>query len=300
MVLWSTLLLSATMATLAGEQAERPQRPLKVFISADMEGVTGVVQPAQLGPAGFEYERARQFLTREINAVIDAARAAGATEFVVADAHGNGQNLLIDQFPDDVGVVRGSPRPLQMMQGVDETFAAAFLVGYHSDESVVGAVRGHIFSSSRLIAVKLNGTPVSEGVFNAAVAGEFGVPVALVSGDAAAVEQFHASVPTAEGVIVKRAFGYHSALTVTPARGAAMIREATTRAMNRLTTLRPFRIPGPVELEVVFRQILDAERIAFIPGVTRVDAHTVRGRFADLLEISRLMQVMYSLVEPPS
>src|SRR5687767_1850607 len=101
------------------------QGGLKVFISADMEGITGVVQPAQLGPAGFEYGRSREWMTAEVNAAIAGAREAGATDFVIADSHGNAQNLLIDQLPPTVRVVRGFPRPLSMMHGIDETFAAA-------------------------------------------------------------------------------------------------------------------------------------------------------------------------------
>ena len=91
----------------------------KLFLSVDMEGITGVIQPAQLGPTGFEYGLAREWATGEVNAAIAAARAAGATEFVVCDAHGNAQNLLIDKLPEDVRVVRGFPRPLEMMQGID-------------------------------------------------------------------------------------------------------------------------------------------------------------------------------------
>ncbi|MDH3440397.1 MAG: M55 family metallopeptidase, partial [Gammaproteobacteria bacterium] len=95
---------------------------LKIFISADMEGVVGAVTGEQLSPGGFEYERFRGFMTAEVNAAIDAARAAGATEFVIADAHGNGQNLLIEQLPDDVTIVRSWPRELSMMGGIDDTF----------------------------------------------------------------------------------------------------------------------------------------------------------------------------------
>ncbi len=96
------------------------QDGLKIYISADMEGVVGAVTGEQLGPGGFEYERFRQFMTNEVNAAIDAARAAGATEFVISDSHGNGQNLLIEQLPDDVTVIRSWPRELSMMAGIDE------------------------------------------------------------------------------------------------------------------------------------------------------------------------------------
>ena len=101
------------------------QDGLKIYISADMEGVTGAVTGDQLGPGGFEYQRFRQFMTDEVLAAIEEARAAGATEIVVSDSHGNGENLLIDQFPPDIRIVRAWPRPLMMMQGIDETFDGA-------------------------------------------------------------------------------------------------------------------------------------------------------------------------------
>ena len=98
-------------------EASAQDNGLKIYISADMEGVVGAVTGEQLAPGGFEYERFRQFMTNEVNAAIDAARAAGATEFLVSDSHGNGQNLLIEELPDDVMVFRSWPRPLGMMEG---------------------------------------------------------------------------------------------------------------------------------------------------------------------------------------
>jgi D-amino peptidase len=270
----------------------------RVFISADMEGITGVVQPAQLGPTGFEYSRAREWMTAEVKAAIEGARAAGATEFVVADSHGNAQNLLIDQLPEDVRVVRGFPRPMSMMQGIDATFGAAIFIGYHGSEFGADAVRGHTFSSARLLGVKLHGEEVSEGIFNAAIAGHFGVPVAFVSGDRTAVSQLQRVVPNAEGAIVKEGLGYHSAISATPARGQAMIREGVRKALGRLAQIQPYRVKTPVDLEVGFKATLDAERISYLPGITRVDAHTVRTTLPDMLHVVKLTQVMSSLEQP--
>src|SRR3989454_8619865 len=170
-------------------------------------------------------------MTGEVNAAIEGVRSRGPAEFVVCDSHGNGQSVLIDRLPDDVRIVRGFPRPLEMMQGIDDTFAAAMFVGYHASEWTANAVRGHTISSARLLGVKLNGMEVSEGIYNAALAGQFGVPIALVSGDRLAVTQVQHVAPAAEGVIVKEPFGYHAAQTVTLARGQALIRDGVKRAM---------------------------------------------------------------------
>src|SRR6476660_4320966 len=179
----------AVALALSASLAQAQPRSRKIFISVDMEGITGVVQPAQLGPDGFEYQRAREWMTGEVNAAIGGIRESGPAEVVVCDSHGHGQSLLIDKVPADVRVVRGFPRPLEMMQGIDESFAAAVFIGYHASEWTANAVRGHTISSARLLGIRLNGAEVSERIYNAALAGQFGVPVAFISGDRLAVTQ---------------------------------------------------------------------------------------------------------------
>jgi D-amino peptidase len=294
------LLLSVLACFVAApDLAGQPARPLRIFISADMEGIAGVVQPAQLGPSGFEYGKAREWMTGEVKTAIAAARAAGAAEFVVADSHGNAQNLLIDELPPDVRVVRGYPRPLSMMQGVGAGFDAALFIGYHASEYGRDAVRGHTFSSARLLHVKLNGMEVSEGIYNAAIAGHFGVPVAFVSGDREAVAQLKGVIPSVEGVVLKEGLGYHAAETVTPARSRELIAKGVEASLKRIGTLQPYRVKTPIDLDVGFKLTLDAERASYVPGLTRADAHSVRGTFPDILQIARLMQVLTSLEPPP-
>ena len=298
--LFCALAAAAQLVVLAPSlQAQASQPGLKVFISADMEGITGVVQPSQLGPAGFDYARAREWMTAEVNAAVEGAKAAGATSFVIADSHGNAQSLLIDRLPTDVQVVRGFPRPMSMMQGIDASFAAAVFIGYHASEMTPGAVRGHTFSSAKLLGVTLNGTEVSEGMFNAAIAGHFGVPVVFVSGDSHAVSQLKTAVPGIEGAVVKEPLGYHSAMTHTPAHGQQMIRDGVRAALTRRAGIKPYTVTSPITLDVGFKLTLDAERASYLPGLTRSGAHTIRGTLPDMLTIVRLMQVLSSF-EPPN
>src|SRR5262245_21683440 len=119
--MWFRLVAAATLLSVTVSAQPRPR---KVFISVDIEGITGVVQPAQLGPDGFEYQRARERTTGEVNAATACIRSSGPAEILVCDSHGNGQSVLIDKLPDDVRIVHGFPRPLEMMQGIDDTFAA--------------------------------------------------------------------------------------------------------------------------------------------------------------------------------
>jgi len=292
------VLLYSVLVLLSRPVAAQAPREMKVFISADMEGITGVVQPAQLGPAGFEYAAFREVMTGEVIAAIEGARAAGATAFVIADSHGNAQNLILDRLPEDAQVVRGFPRPLEMMQGIDRTFAAAIFIGYHASEWTTDAVRSHTISSARLLGVKLNGAEVSEGILNAAIAGHFGVPVAFASGDRLAVQQIQGTISGAEGVVVKEPIGYHSAQTLMPARTRALIKEGVTRALRRVGGTQPYRVRTPIDLEVGFKLTIDAERAAYIPGLTRADAHTVRGTFPDIIQVVKLLQILTSLEMP--
>lgn len=292
----SSLVALAVIVAPAVHAQRAAGRPVtKLFISVDMEGITGVVQPAQLGPTGFEYGQAREWATGEVNAAIAAARAEGVKEFVVCDAHGNAQNLLIDKLPDDVRIVRGFPRPLEMMQGIDASFDGALLIGYHASEWSVDAVRSHTVSSARLLGISLNGAGVMEAVFNAAIAGHFGVPVLFISGDRAAVAEMQKTLPEVEGVVVKDPYGFHSAMTVTPARGRALIGEGVARAIRKAGAAKPYTLQTPIALEVGLKFTPDAERAAYIPGLARVDAHRVRGTFADMPTITKLIQVLTSL-----
>lgn len=282
-LLASALLLSTPLGA-------QPRRPLKVYISVDMEGITGVVSNEQLGPGGFEYQRAREFMTAEALAAIQGARDAGATEIVVSDSHGNGQNLLIDQFPDDVTIVRSWPRPLMMMEGIDSTFAAAVFIGYHASTANVRGVRAHTMSSATLTGVALNGRQVPEGGMNAAIAGHFGVPVVMVSGDDAAVEEVQRFAAGMEGAVVKRAISFHSAATMTPKAGQALIRERVRAGIEKRARIAPFVLPGAVTADISFKHYRVAEILTYLPIVTRIDAHTVRFVGRDIVQVSRFLE----------
>lgn len=262
----------------------------RVYVSADMEGVAGVVTGEQLGPSGFEYQRFREFMTEELLAAIEGLAEAGATEFVVSDSHGNGQNLLVERLPPEAKLVRAWPRPLMMMEGIDETFDAAVFLGFHTASTNPRGVRAHTMSSARLTAVRINGDDVSEAAINAAIAGYFGVPVILVTGDDATVEEARSFLPGIEGAVVKRAIGFHSAVSETPAVARRIIRERARVALQRVAELEPYRVTSPVELEMDFKHYRPAELLALLPQVERPFARTVRVACDDILAASRFLQ----------
>ena len=271
-------------------RAAQAQRALKVYISVDMEGITGVVSSDQLGPTSFEYQRAREWMTGEALAAIQGARDAGATEIVVSDSHGNGENLLIDQFPDDITIVRSWPRPNMMMEGVDSSFAAAVFIGYHSGTSNVKGVRAHTMSSATLTGVKLNGREVPEGGITAAIAGYYGVPIVMVSGDDAAVAEVSPFGVGMEGAIVKRAISFHSAATMTPKAGQALIRARVKAGVEKRARITPYVLSGAVTADISFKHYRAAEMLTYLPIVTRVDAHTIRFTGKNILEVSRFLE----------
>jgi D-amino peptidase len=289
--------LCALLAASAGGQGAPSAKKLKIYISVDMEGIGGVVTGDQLGPGGFEYERFRQFMTHEALAAVNAAKEAGATEILVSDSHGNGQNLLIEQFPPDVRVIRSWPRRLSMMAGIDSTFDAVIFIGYHASTTNPKGVRAHTFSSATLTRVAVNGVPQTEASWNAAIAGHFGVPVVMISGDDAVIAEVRSQIGNIEAAEVKKSLSFHSASTVTPQASCELIAQKVKAALGRLRPVvsgaepefKPYTVSSPVRLDVSFKNYRQAEALSYVPGVERVDAHSVRYVASDMLRASDFM-----------
>ncbi len=282
--------LGILFLTFLGGLYMEAQDGLKIYISADMEGLVGVVTAEQLGPGGFEYNKFREIMTNEVNAAIAGARAGGATEILVSDSHGNGQNLLIDQLPRDIQLVRAWPRPLMMMEGIDDSFDGAIFIGYHSATTNPAGVRAHTISSARLTDVRLHGESMSEAGINAAIAGHFGVPILMVTGDDAVVQETKGLLGDIESVTVKWAYGFHSARTIMPEAAYDLIRQAAERAVGRIAEFRPRRLPTPIPLEISFKNYRASEVLSYLPIVERIDAHSIRFTGRDMIEVSRFLQ----------
>ena len=288
----NAILLTILISAIAAISATAQSKKMKIYISADMEGITGVVTGEQLSPQGFEYQRFRDFMTQEVNAAIEAAFAAGATEILVSDSHGNGQNLLIEKLPKNITLVRAWPRPLMMMQGIDETFAGAILIGYHSSTTNPDGVRAHTMSSANLADVRLNNISVPEAGINAAIAGHFNVPVIMISGDDAAVKEATGLIGPIEGAVVKWNYGFHSARTLMPEAGQDLIREKVTRALARIGEFKPYKLETPIRLDVRFKNYRPAEVLSYLSIVERTDAHSIRFQGRDMIETSKFLEFM--------
>jgi len=181
---------------------------MNVYISADMEGVAGISSEEQTNPVGQpEYASACELMTGEVNAACEGALAAGAAEVVVNDSHWNMRNIIHDELPASVRLIRGSLKPLSMNEGLDPSFSAALFVGYHAGAGTSDAVLDHTYSGDVIYDVRINGERCSEARINAAVAGAFGVPVVFLSGDRSACRDALSFLPWAQTVEVKRGIG---------------------------------------------------------------------------------------------
>lgn len=267
---------------------------MRFYISADIEGICGVVSREHTRPGGFEYEAARDWMTQSTIAVCEAAREAGATELVVSDSHGNGQNIRMEALPDYVQLVRSWPRPLGMMQGIEiGPFDGCFLVGYHAGGSNPGGVLSHTMSSEFIHEIRLNGTVASEAVISAALAGAYGVPVLMVASDDVGVAEMRSELGEhLAAATMKQAYGSYSALNPSLSVALARLRMATTEAVALAGKVEPYRIDGPVELEIDLRTRFVAEWLSYLPAVERRGAYTIRYRAVDILAVSRFLMFL--------
>ncbi len=284
------------MVLLAVTAGEGQPRKLKIYISADMEGIGGVsTWQIQAGSQGREYEKFRRLMTQEVNAAIAGAFDAGATEVLVSDSHGDGQNIDVELLDPRARLVRAWPRPLIMMQGVDSTFDAVVFVGYHASEGQPAAILAHTMSSRRIFEIKLNGTVVPEAGFNAAIAGEFGVPVVFLSGDQAIGEEARRPLGPIETAAVKQATGFFSATMMHPEEAQGLIRAGVKRGVERRAEWKPYKVPHPVKLEITFKDTVNAEIVSYLPGVERPRGNAVVFTARDMIEAAKFLEAVMNL-----
>lgn len=257
----------------------------KILISADMEGTCGVVSWTQVMPpevvGGSEphsqdrYLRTRRRMTAEVNAAVEGALAGGADEVIVNDSHDGKRNLIPEELHPAVRFLTGSDMPLRMMQGVDlEGIAGVFYTGYHA-KAGTSAPLAHTWSRW-LNDVRIDGVSTGEFGINAVVAGHFGVPVILITGDDKAVAQTQALLgEQVTGVVVKEAITTFSALHLHPLKAQALIREAAERAVRRVEAARPFTLPTGRVVELEFDHQAHADQAVLVPGVSRAGERTV-------------------------
>ncbi|MFN0083764.1 MAG: M55 family metallopeptidase [Blastocatellia bacterium] len=276
--------------------AQQRTQKSRVFISVDMEGISGVVTGDQTGAGGADYNRFRRLMTEETNAAIDGALDAGATEIVVNDSHGSMRNLLIEELRAPAELISSNIKPMGMTEGLDSTFDAVIFIGYHAKAGSAVGVLAHT-GSGTVGDLRINGRSVGEGGMNIFAAGAYGVPVVMITGDQAAIAEARELIPNIEGVQVKEAIGTLAARSLRPEEARRRIREGAARAIKRRLEIRPVKPATPAVFEVVFTQTALAAVAEEIPTVKRIDERTVRFQAADYLQGYRLFRVLYKYLQ---
>lgn len=273
----TALLLSLLFLVTGGSS-----QSLKVYISVDMEGITGLVHGDQVGSDGKDYGMARRWMTEEANAAVQGALDAGATEVVVNDSHGSMRNLILADLHPSATLITGSPKPLSMMQGIDETYHAAVFVGYHPAEGTTDGVLDHTISGGTVASVKVNGVEMPELGLNGLLAGRYNVPVVFVSGDKAVCVQAKKILGDAVvTVAVKEGIGKRAARTLPLKKSHELIRQEVKKAVLQRKSMKPYTLRAPYVFELTFFRSSQADQASVIPGVTRLDAKTLSIRSDD-------------------
>ncbi len=266
---------------------------MKIYISADMEGIANHTGWDMVRPGSALYPEAAQRMTREVAAAVEGAFAIGASEVHVNDSHNGMRNLVPELLDSRTILVSGAPKPWSMLQGVDDSFDMAFFVGYHAMGGGMG-VLAHTYSLAPQ-DVRVNDVPLGEAGMNALVAGHFGVPIALVTGDDVLAAEVGKIMPWTERVVVKTAMNRFAASSLSPRLAQEAVREGAMRAIARRSEMKVFTIPAPYHLRVTFTYAGQADVASICPGAERVGARDVAIVAADPLLLHRAFRTLVTL-----
>jgi len=268
---------------------------MKIFISADLEGIAGVAGNSQLGANSPDTPRIRRLLTAEINAAVEGAFRGGATAVLVNDGHGHGANVLCDELDPRARLMIGFNQPLSQMGGIDASFGAVFFVGHHAMEGTTRGVYNHTFFGGLVNRVLLNGRPAGEMGVNGALAGHYGVPVALAVGDNHAVAEAAAFFPGLETVITKVGHDRFVADSLSPAESRRLITAAAEVAVGRAASLRPLETASPVSFEVEFKSTAATTFPLAFPSVQRTGPKSVSVTASDVVTAFTMLNAVLLL-----
>jgi len=262
-----------------------------VFVSVDMEGIAGIATLQQVWRGSDDFAVSRRLMTLEANAAARGAFEGGATSVVVNDSHGDMYNLLAEEMDPRAELLIGTPKPWSMMQGFGAEFDVALFIGYHAAAGTEAAVLDHTYSGRLLYDVRVNGESVTEAELNAALAGTYGVPVGLVTGDDKACGQASKRLPEVRTVVVKEAYGRGVAKSMHPSAAREAIQKASEEAVKAAAgkELKPYRIDPPFVLEADLANTSATDLCPMAPGTTRAGARTVRFQSDDFREIFRCL-----------
>lgn len=251
---------------------------MRIFISCDMEGITGVAVGKHCRPGEPDYNRFRKLMTQDVNAAIEGAAAAGATEFLVVDSHGPMTNILIEELDPRAELLSGSNKHFCQLEGIDTGFDGAFFLGYHAREGGDDGVINHTLMGVAVTELRLNGEVIGETGLNAPLAGHFGVPVILISGDNVVAAEAKGLLGDVETAVTKSAVDRHAARLLSVQRSQAVIRERAEAAVHRLKNgeFKAHTVPTPPTFELEFKTTDSAHMACLFPTVERIGPKKIR------------------------
>jgi D-amino peptidase len=248
---------------------------MKVFISVDMEGISGIVDTTMTSRTQPDYEKGRTLMVKDVNACIEGILQVGPAEITVCDGHGGMNNIDPEALHQAAVLVRGSPKPLSQMSGLDDTYDACIFVGYHSKKGTLGGILSHTYSGASVESLHINGMESGETGMNAGIAGHYGVPLIMVAGDQRVAAEAKALNPDIECAIVKTAVGRRAAHCLHPEKARELIRETAAKAIKKHLVIKPVIVSKPVTYTIRFTDATRADAASYIPGARRIDGKTI-------------------------
>ena len=268
---------------------------MKLFLSTDFEGVSGIVAWEQIIEGNSEYEQGRRLLTNEVNAVISGALEGGAKEFVINDSHHYMRNLHPQELLGKALLITGKHKPMYMMEGLDSSFDGVCFVGYHGSIGAERAVLSHTYNPGAIWEVRMNADVVGESAINALVATHYNVPIIFISGDEVTMQEAQNIAPNAEKVVVKQSLGRFAAAHIHPTVACEMLQRGSSHAVSNLKKMHPPVLRRPVLLEVTFLVADMAEMALWVRGVERVGPRTITISSENLLDLYRMFVTVVTL-----
>lgn len=247
---------------------------MRIYISADGEGVSGAVSTEEMHQTGKDFERFRHWMTQDVNAAVRGAFDGGATEVVVNDSHWTMTNLIYEELDPRAEVIRGWNKDLGMMECV-EGCDGAFFVGYHAKVGHSDGVANETMLGFEMYEMRMNGEVVGEMELNAALAGAYNVPIIMVSGDDMLSNEAKKYFGDVETAVVKYAIDRWSARCLSYERAHGIIQDSARTAVSRLTSFQPKVYDGPVEIEIEWTSSSECKKASLVPGSYRKSARTI-------------------------
>ena len=258
---------------------------MKIFISVDMEGIWGLVSSEHVSSKSKEYSRGRKLMMQETNWAIEECFANGATEVIVNDSHDEMDNLIIEELDPRAQLISGGPKPLSMMEGIDETFDGVIYIGYHSRAGTINGVFNHTYSGKTISNVSINGKNMGECGINSGVAGYYGVPILAISGDDKVALQANEEIGDIETIVVKKAISRYCAHNLSQNKVRELYKTKIERALKNIKEKPILKYQGEITMDIEINKEVMADSAMLLPESTRLDEKTVRIQSKDYIRL---------------